>query len=621
MPPMVRNYADTDGRVTKRYLSHIESIARGGTGLLIIEATYVEKGGKGFMHQLGIDSDAVIPGLKRLTTSAHRHGAKIGIQLFHGGRQAHSSVSGSKPISASAIADPVVGEKPHALSVKEIQRVVSSFGKAARRAKRAGFDFIEIHGAHGYLITQFLSPYSNKRKDGYGGTKEKRFRFLDEVYSAIRKAVGTSYPITVRLSGDEYTREGLKIGDTIWMAKKLESMGVAALHISAGNYTSYSQGILIPPMAMPDGPLVRLAAAVKKNVTIPVIAVAKIRQPEDAEAILRQHKADFIGIGRTLLADPEWSNKVAAGKFNLINPCIACNQGCIGRLFAQQDVWCTVNPEAGREDLFTHAKKSSRRVVVVGGGAAGLSAARSAARLGHEVILIERSKRLGGQLMEAGTPPFRQGWNHLRETLVRDIKTLAVDVRLGANATPAFIARLKPAAVIVAVGSSPWPPTIPGIEQSHVMTARDVLSGTHAPKKGSLIVIGGSCAGAQTGEYLADHGHSVTIVESGEQIAKETTSDDRSLLLKRLMKKKVRMLTGVKVVSIGKNYVVVKDGSGQRKLKATSVVSCVGAKSNDTISAALKKLVKHVTVVGDAKSPRRVTDAMAEGALAALKLP
>lgn len=620
MPPMVRNYADDDGHVTRRYRAHIESIAKGGTGMLILEASYVEKGGKGFVHQLGIDSDSAIPGLKQLVTAAHRHGAKIGIQLFHGGRQAHSSVSGSKPVSASAIADPVVGEKPHALTVKEIKRIVASFGKAGRRAKAAGCDFVEIHGAHGYLITQFLSPYSNTRKDGYGGSREKRFRFLAEVYQAIRKSTGRTYPIIVRLSGDEYTREGLKIADTIWIAKRLEAMGVAGLHISAGNYTSYSQGILIPPMAMPDGPLVRLAAAVKKQVSIPVITVAKIRDPKEAESILEKRKADFIGIGRALLADPEWSNKVAGGKLTTINPCIACNQGCIGRLFAQQDVWCTVNPESGREDRFSRAKRSPSRVVVVGGGAAGLSAARTAASLGHEVILIERTRKLGGQLIEAGAPPFRHGWSQLRETLVRDIKMRGVDVRLGTIATPAIVARFKPAAVIVAVGSSPYPPAIPGIQQKHVMTARDVLSQSRSPKGKSLIVIGGSCAGAQTAEYLADRGYRVTVIESGQHIAMETTSDDRGLLLKRLQHKKVELVTETRVISIGKNSVIVEDANGRRTIRATSVVSCVGAKSNDTISVALKKLVKVVHVVGDAQSPRRVTDAMAEGALAALTL-
>ena len=344
MPSMVRNYADGKGYVTDRYVAHIDRIAQGGVGMMVLEASFIRPDGKGFAHELGIHTDKTIPGLARLVRAAHKHDAKIGIQLYHAGRQTSSRVSGAQPIAPSAIPDPTVMEIPHALSVKEIDGIVRAYGAAAGRARKAGLDFVEIHGAHGYLITQFLSPFSNRRTDGYGGNFKNRFRFLEEIYHSVRKAVGGEYPVLVRLSGDEMVAGGLHLSDTVKIARALERLGVDGLHISAGNYASYARGYLIPPMAIPDEPLVHLAAGVKKAVSIPVIAVAKIRKPENAEKILKLKKADFIGIGRTLLADPDYPNKVRENRLDEINPCIACNQGCISRLFAQEDVLCTVNP-------------------------------------------------------------------------------------------------------------------------------------------------------------------------------------------------------------------------------------------------------------------------------------
>jgi 2,4-dienoyl-CoA reductase-like NADH-dependent reductase (Old Yellow Enzyme family)/thioredoxin reductase len=619
MPSMVRNYADANGKVTDRYVAHIERIAKGGTGMLVLEANYVRRDGKGFGNELGVHSNNVIPGLERLAKVAHKHGAKIGTQLYHAGRQTSSKTTGVKPVAPSPIPDPTVMEVPHELSTDEISSLVKAYAKGATRTKDAGLDFVEIHGAHGYLITQFLSKFSNKRKDKYGGSLENRMRFALEIIVAVREAVGDDFPIVMRLSADEMVPGGLTLSETKKIAKKMEQAGINALHISVGNYASFAQGRMIPPMAIEDGTLVEYAAGIKSVVNIPVITVGKIRTPKMADRILKKHQADLIAIGRTLLADPDWPNKVKEGRLDEINPCIACNQGCIGRLFAQQDVWCTVNPETGREQVFAKKAKKKKKVVIVGGGPAGMAAARTAAKRGHRVILYDENKKLGGQLHAAAAAPFRQGWSELYHSLIGDMKRLGVDVRLGKRFTPALAKRLKPNNIIVAIGSSPNEPNIPGIDRSRVFNSRQVLT-EKKPIQGPVVVVGGGCAGAQTAEYLATKGFQITIVEAETDIAQDAPIDDRALLLERLKKHGVKILTKTRVMSIGEDGVVIEDDNGRKTLKIGTVVICLGSFPNNGLTKELEEIVKNVSVVGDAVDPRRVTEAMAEGSLAAVSI-
>jgi 2,4-dienoyl-CoA reductase-like NADH-dependent reductase (Old Yellow Enzyme family)/thioredoxin reductase len=619
MPPMVRNYADAHGLVTPRYVAHIERIARGGVGMMILEASFISPEGKGFVNELGVHSDKVIPGLKKLAAAAHAHGAKIGIQLYHAGRQTSAKVTGAQPIAPSAVPDPSSMEMPRMLSVEEIHRVVNAYGKAAARAKAAGLDFVEIHGAHGYLITQFLSPFSNRRTDAYGGTPQKRMRFMEEVYAAVRKAVGDGYPILVRLSGDELVAGGLRLRDTQQIARRLEEIGVDALHISAGNYASYARGMMIPPMAIPDESLIQLAEGVKKVVKIPVIAVGKIRTPEGAERILRSKKADFIAIGRTLLADPDYPNKLREGRLDEINKCIACNQGCISRLFAQQDVWCTVNPECGREKEFAARPHGKKRILVIGGGPAGLSAAKTAAERGHEVVLYEKHGKLGGQVIAAAALPYRHDWGDFLKTLIGQVRRLGVDIRLRSEFDPSKIREGEYDAAIVAIGSSPTRPNIPGVGRTHVVIARDLVEGW-SEAKGRVVIAGGGCMGAQVAESLAKNGHPVTIVEATGSVATDAPIDDRALLLDRLKKLGVKTILESKVMSIGPSSVTIEGPHGSKDLSADTAVLCLGAFPNDGMLSELKKLVKKIHVVGDAHKTARVTEAVMEGSLAALSI-
>jgi 2,4-dienoyl-CoA reductase-like NADH-dependent reductase (Old Yellow Enzyme family)/thioredoxin reductase len=620
MPPMVRNYADTKGRVTKKYIDHIVRIASGGVGTMILEASFIAPSGRGFTHQLGIHEDAMIAGLKKLAAAGHSYGAKIGIQLYHAGRQTSQKKTGMKIMAPSAIPDPSSGEMPRVMTIADIKETMMAFADAARRAKAAGLDFVEIHGAHGYLITQFLSPFSNARTDAYGGSDENRFRFLKEVYEAVRMAVGSAYPVTVRLSGDELVKDGIHINDTIEIARRLEKLGADALHISAGNYASYADGKMIPPMASPEGPLVEFAAAVNAAVKIPVIAVAKLGNPKFAEQILKDGKADFVAVGRTLLADPEWPDKLKEGRTAEVMPCISCNQGCISRLFAEEDVWCTVNPRTGRETMSMGKAKRKLKVAVLGGGPAGLSAAMHASARGHRVVLFEKSGKLGGQLALAGAAPHREGWLDFRDAMIRAVRRQPnIDIRLRANVRPEHLKKEKIDALIVATGSYPIIPKIPGAEFSHVTTSRQVLADDKL-LNGRVVVIGGGCAGMQTAEYAAARGHNVTVVEMTKDVATDMPSDEKVLMMKRLEGLNVRILTETKARDITKSSVTVSSKKGSQTLQANTAVICLGSLPIGVDMKAMKKAVKKIDVVGDAKEPRRVTEAVAEGMLAAVRL-
>ena len=623
MPPMVRNYADEKGFVTPKYIANIERVARGGVGTIILEASFIRQDGKGFTHELGLHIDDVIPGLKQLVQAAHAQGVVIGPQLYHAGRQTSSKTTGMQPVAPSPIPDPTTNEMPKPLEIEEIRDIVEAYAQAARRAQEADCDFVEIHGAHGYLITQFLSPFSNIRDDVYGGSEEGRMRFVSEVVRAVRKVVGPKFPVTIRISADEMVPNGLILEDSAKVSRKLEELGVDAIHVSSGNYASFNRGYMIAPMSMPDGLQVPFAEWIKSCVKIPVIAVGKIRSPAMADDIIRTGKADFVAIGRSLLADPDWPKKAEDGRVDQIRNCIACNEGCISRLFAQQDVWCTVNPETGHEDEFAKPlSKDKKRVFIAGGGPAGMEAARIASLRGHRVVLFEQRDHLGGTLLLASMPPKRPGWSELRDYLVGEMKRLGVDVRLGTKAT-AELARKEGADVaIVAIGASQYPPRIPGIEMKNVVLSRDLLEGTARIRGEKVVVLGGGTSGAQIADFLSQRGYDVTIVTAGKEIAKDSAVVVRALLLDRLQQCGVTMLTDTRIVGIMKGKVlIVGPGDSEElpgELPADTVVASTGAKPNDSLADDLRKFVKQVFVVGDAVEPRDVTYAMLEGARAGL---
>ncbi|MFZ5392267.1 MAG: FAD-dependent oxidoreductase [Patescibacteria group bacterium] len=614
MPPMVRNYASTSGEVTDKYIKHIKSIAAGGTGLLILEASYISSEGKGFTHELGIDKDKQLAGLKKLAEIAHQYGAKIGPQLYHAGRQTHHLTTGKQPVAPSTIPCPVTQDPPKKLTISEIIELENKYADSAMRAKEANMDFVEIHGAHGYLITQFLSPISNKRTDKYGGNYSNRFRFLKNIILKVKAILGDNFPIIVRLSADELTDGGLTIDDTIKIAQDLEKLNIHALHLSAGNYGSYNQGMMIPPMATPEAPLVKYAAKVKKYVKLPIITVAKIHQPSLAEKILDNKQADMIGIGRGLLADPAWPQKVQNNQLDDINYCISCNQGCIARLFAGQDVQCTVNPNCGFENKYKFAPTTKpEKIVIVGGGPAGLYSAICLSQKGHKITLFEKNNSLGGLLNLADKTPLRDGMATFKNYLINQVKKLPIEVKLKTAATPELIIKEKPQSVIVCAGSSAVKPPIDGIDNSNVLLSEQVLQGKSKLKK-KIIIIGGGCQGAQVADLLSSQKKEVTIIELSKDIALEMPGDEKALLLERLSKQKVKIHTETKVIKIEPDGLIIQKGNGKTKLKSDQIIVCFGRCPNVDLYIGLKKKVKKIYNIGDSDKVGRLNDAMRQAA-------
>lgn len=611
MAPMVTNYAYEDGSVTGRLRAYHVERARGGVGLIIVEASYVHPSGKGFQNEVGIYSDRLIPGLRSLVDAVHAHGAKIAIQLYHGGRQTKSSVTGQPIVAPSPIPDPTEPETPKELTKDEIAELVRAFGEAARRARAAGFDAVEVHGAHGYLINEFLSPFSNKRTDEYGGSLENRMRFPLEVVRAVRRAVGPDYPVIYRMSADEKVPGGLTLAETKGVAQSLEKEGIDALHVSAGVYASAAW--IIQPMALPRACLADLAQGIRSVVRIPVIAVGRFNDPEVAESVLAEGKADLIAFGRQLLTDPDMPRKVMEGRLDEVRRCIACCQGCIDELFLDHPIGCTVNPRAGFEREFTFAKApGGRKVLVVGGGPAGMEAARVAVLRGHGVTLWERSPSLGGQLELASTPPEKGEIATFKDFLTGEMRRLKVKVVLDKEATLEAVRAEKPDVLIIATGAVPATLDVPGIRSQNVVTSWDVLAGK-ASVGNKVAVLGGGLVGCETAEYLAAQGHKVTIIEMLPRIASDVGPLVGALLLDRLGQRGVKVVTGARVSSIGEHEVVVeKDGEKETLSGFDTVVLAVGSRPNEVLAEQLEGAGIVYYVIGDASKPRRITQAVFE---------
>ncbi len=413
MPPMGTNYASDDGFVTERLVRYYEARAEGGTGMIIVEVSAVAPEGKAISHQIGIWADKFIPGLRYLAESIRKHGARAVIQLHHAGRQTTVQTTGYQPVAPSEIPCPICRDTPRALTVDEIKGLVEAFGHAARRAREAGFDAVEIHGTHGYLINQFLSPYSNRRNDEYGGSPEARRRFPMEVYDAVRTAAGEDFPVLFRMNANEGVEGGITPEEGRDFARLLEKAGVDALHVSGGVYGSPLP--IIATMYEPALPLAGYAADIKAEVSIPVIAVGKIHDPETGERLIADAEADFVSLGRALITDSHFARKVELGQIKNIRKCIECNQLCVDPLLIyDQPVGCIYNARAGKEHEFPFVKtRRSRRVVVVGGGPGGLEAARVARERGHRVILFERSGELGGQGRLARKAPHKERFGEI----------------------------------------------------------------------------------------------------------------------------------------------------------------------------------------------------------------
>ncbi|RLB21029.1 MAG: NADH:flavin oxidoreductase, partial [Deltaproteobacteria bacterium] len=623
-----------------------EARAKGGVGLIIVGGCPIDEYG-GMAGMIGLNHDRFIPGLKRLTSAVQAHGAKIAAQLYQAGRYTHSAmIGGRKPFSASAVRSRLTGETPRALEIHEIPAVQDKFAEAALRAKKAGFDAVEILGSAGYLICQFLSPLTNKRDDEYGGPLENRMRFGLEVVQKVRSAVGPDYPILMRIAGNDFMEGSHTNREARIFASELEKVGVDLFNVTGGWHETR-----VPQLTMfvPRRAYVYLAQGIKSAVSVPVLASNRINDPAIGEEIIRNGEADLVTMARALLADPELPNKAKEGKAHLIYHCVACNQGCFDNIFQLRPASCLVNPRAGKEgELALEPAPKVKKVLVIGGGPAGMKAACIAAERGHKVILMERGDQLGGQILLNRQIPGRQEMLMVAKDLERNLPALGVDIRLHQEAERSIVEEIHPDVVVVATGAQPIRPDIPGAEGPNVVQAWEVLAGRRGVG-GRIVIVGGNAVGLETALYLANVGtlspdvlhflvtnraetwdfieerlnkgnKEVIVVEMAGRMGQDIGLSSRWTVMAELRRLGVALMTATKAVSISEGGVEVEKADGKGFIKADSVVLAMGSRAEAKIADDIRDLVQEVYVIGDAKEPRNALEAIREGFIVGLNI-
>ena len=621
MPPMGTNLGNPDGTVSEANLAYIRRRARGGAGLIITEISSVHPSGSAIGNELGAYDDRFIFGLKKIADAVHAAGSKVALQLHHAGRESLYLLQEGKALAPSAIRSLVFGLTPREITREEIQEIIAAFGAAARRGIEAGFDAVEVHGAHGYLLTQFLSSLSNKRDDEYGGSLINRSRFMVEVLQEVRKTVGPDFPISLRISVEECIGNGYTFEDIRPILPNLVKAGADILHASLGTHGSPG-GITSAPPEYPPGFNVWRAKKLKEAAGVPVIAVGRFSDPSLANEVIARGEADLVAFGRQFLADPDFLIKAREGRPKDIRKCIACNQGCIERLIlGEGKIRCALNPETGQETIYPQGPATARRKVwIVGAGPGGLTAAYEAARLGHQVTLFEKEEETGGQLRFASQSPFKDHYGTWASWLTSQAKKMGVIVRTGTEVTEGMISDGNPEVVVLASGGERIKPDIPGIDLPLVCNAWQVLGGEVPPGK-HAVVIGGGLIGMETADYLCQKGTQVTLVEVLKRSPVLKITSHGYMLHTRLKEAGCRLLFNTTLRKIEESSVTVLIEDREQILSPVDqVVIAVGLKPYDRLKEILQaRKIRHF-IIGDALQPRRILEATEEGARAAWSL-
>ncbi len=628
MAPMGTNFAESDGQMSPLHMDYYEQRAQGGVGLIIMENACVEfpEGSNG-TTQLRIDSDNYIPRLYQLCERVHQHGACISVQINHAGASTMASRIGMQPISASNIPSKPGGEIPRPATAEDLERIAKAYGASARRAQIAGFDCVEIHAGHGYLISQFLSPLTNDRTDEFGGSAENRARFCKMVAQEVRGAVGPDYPVLCRVSADEMVEGGNDIEDTLELLQYfIDDIDLIDVSCALPQNIQYQ----LDTGDLKDGWRSYMAREVREHTGLPVITTGNIRSPRVAEAILEAGDADLIGIGRGLIADPNWVNKVQHGQRALLRKCISCNIGCAGhRLGLNAPIRCTVNPYVNLwEDIHPKVSKPCN-VVVIGGGTAGLEAACTAAEAGCQTFLYERNAAVGGLAAEICKIPGKERIaDFVRYQNNRAATLDSLYVFTGLEPTVKNIAPLKPAVVVNATGSDPLLPPIDGLRDhldlpdGHVHSIIDMIDHVDdfptdmTGKK--VVVVGGGAVGLDVVEFCAPRGANVTIVEMLPQIGRDLDPVSKAYMGEVMQKHHVRQMTETALQKVNADHFTVKLPDGTvTDLPFDEGFVCLGMKSRsphlEEIEAAFADTDVEIINIGDAKRARRIIEGVQEG--------
>ncbi len=620
VPAMVANMCPDNGKASEQYIRYHEEKAKGGWGLIITEDYRINKNAAGYPAVAGLYDEDQIPSHRKLTDTIHKYGTKIFCQIYHAGRQANHNVNGGvRPVSCSPVPCPWNKEIPHELTVDEIHGLVKEFGITARNAKRAGFDGIEIHAAHGYLIHEFLSPNCNHRIDEYGGTYENRMRFLKEIMQEVRRQVGKDFPISVRFSAEENTEGGRGMFESRQMLIDIEKMGADVIHLSNGMYGVRSSLGIVASFFQHHGWNMDFAAEAKSFLHIPVITVGRISEPCMAEDIIASGKADFVAMGRASLADPHWPEKARNGQYNDIRQCIGCLQGCTASTYQGVPLYCMVNPELGHEFEYDYSEaKTSKRVYIAGAGIAGMEAARAAAIKGHQVDIFEKGDTVGGQFISAAYPPYKGEFATYPAWLYREIRKYDnIRLHLKSELTVEMVKRDKPDKVILASGAKPVIPNVPGIHGKNVVLAEDVLLGK-ADTGMNVLVAGGGMVGSETAAYLGMQCKSkVTIIEMRDSIAMDMEGGIRDDLKDCLRRCYVEIMTDTSIAGVTEQGALIQQGDAVKLFMCDTIVLAIGTRSYCPLAEELKGICETV-VVGDAVKARQAIHASKEGFYAGL---
>lgn len=618
VPPMGNNFANTDGSLSAQSLAYYEARAKGGFGLITIEATVVDPTAKGGAHKPCLFSDATIESFRRVADACHQHGAKVSVQLQHAGPEGNPTLTGYPLKAASPVASCCGKSIPREISTEELYQLIEQYGDAAARAKQAGIDCVELHCAHGYLLHSFLSQRTNQRTDAFGGCLENRMRLIRLILENIRRKAGEDYPILCRINACDDVAGGLTVQDSAVIAMRLEEMGVNGLHVSRAVHLRDDR--MWATAITHGGFSSDYVTEIKRAVSIPVITVGRFTEPDYGELLVRQGRADLVAFGRQSIADPELPKKVRQNRTDELQPCIGCLQGCVCNMFAGKPITCLVNPTVGQECQIGQQAQQKKRVMVVGGGPGGLMAAKTCAQRGHTVTLYEASYQLGGQMRIAAVPPGKGEIAGMLRAYIVGCEKGGVEIQCNTEVTPELIAAQSPDVLLLATGAKPLLPQIPGIQQEACVSATDVLNGTVACGK-KVLVIGGGMVGCETAAFLGERQHQVTILEQREALGMDMRPEHWHVLRQLLAEYQVETRTGATVLRFHPDGVSYQEYDGEQTLAGfDTIVLAMGARSYNPLWEAAKALVQECYVLGDAVSPRRALDATREGYSIAEKL-